>query len=139
MQNGEPAFKNAEVYAPKAEYDGWMAMAEERKVQVVSTMSAYEGHLHLFDYEDTLPCGIKPMAAAGHTPGHTVYQAGNFLVIGDLIHGAALQLKNPNICASFDMDTAKAVESRKKYLEYAKENKLTMAGMHLPPPAFLNL
>lgn len=139
MQENTPVFKRAEVYVPKAEYDGWMAMPEERKAQVVSTMSAYEERLHLFNYEDSLPCGIKAMDASGHTPGHTVYQVGNFLVIGDLIHGAAIQLKNPEICASFDMDIAKAVASRKKFLEYAKENKLTMAGMHLPAPAFLDL
>ena len=71
-----------------------------------------------------------------HSPGHTVYQAGKLLVIADLIHGAALQLEHPEICASYDMDKDAAVKSRKHFLRYAKENGLTMAGMHLPPPGF---
>ena len=79
------------------------------------------------------------MEAVGHTPGHTVYRAGQFLVIGDLIHGAAIQLRHPEVCASFDMDQPKAVASRKKYLKYAQDEGLTMAGMHLPAPAFLKL
>jgi len=34
------------------------------------------------------------------------------------------------------MDKEKAVKSRKYFLQYAKDNGLTMAGMHLPAPAF---
>lgn len=139
MRDGKPVFPQAKVYVSKVEYDGWMAMEEERKAQVVATMEAYNKQLHLFDFDKELPCGVKPMEACGHTPGHTVYRAGKFLIIGDLIHGAAIQLVHPEVCASFDMDPAKAVESRKKYLKYSKDEGLTMAGMHLPAPAFLKL
>lgn len=34
---------------------------------------------------------------AGHTPGHTAYQVGKFIVVGDLVHGASLQLAHPEI------------------------------------------
>lgn len=76
------------------------------------------------------------MEAVGHTPGHTVFQSGKLLVIGDLIHGVALQLEHPEYCASYDMDKEAAVKARKYFLQYAKDNQLTMAGMHLPAPAF---
>lgn len=56
-------------------------------------------------------------------------------MIGDLIHGAALQLEHPEYCASYDMDKEAAVKARKYFLQYAKDNQLTMAGMHLPAPA----
>lgn len=139
MRDGKPVFPRAEVYVAKAEYDGWMAMPAERKGQVVSTMEAYSSRLHQFNFGDELPGGVVAMEAVGHTPGHTVFKAGQFLVIGDLIHGAAIQLKHPEVCASFDMDQPKAVAARKKYLKYAQEEGLTMAGMHLPAPAFLKL
>ena len=74
--------------------------------------------------------------AAGHTPGHTAYQIGKLLVVGDLMHGAALQTVNPDICASYDMDKQEAVATRRILLDYARKNGLTMAGMHLPMPAF---
>lgn len=129
-------FPNAQVYAAKMEYDGWMVMPDDAKEQAERVMSAYKDRLHLFEFGDTLPGNVVAMKAVGHTPGHTVYQTGKLLIIGDLIHGAALQMVNPEICASFDMDKKAAIESRKSFLNYAKENGLTIAGMHLPAPAF---
>ena len=79
---------------------------------------------------------VAAMEAVGHTPGHTVFQVGRLLVVGDLFHGLALQLAHPEICATYDMDKEKAVETRKRFIRYAQENELTMAGMHLPAPAF---
>ena len=38
--------------------------------------------------------------------------------------------------SSYDMDKEAAVKARKYFLQYAKDNQLTMAGMHLPAPAF---
>lgn len=137
MMNGnEAVFPQAEVYAAQVEYDAWMAMPAERKAQVEKTMAAYKDHLHLFAYGDTLPGGVMTMAAIGHTPGHTAFQVGQLLVIGDLIHGSALQLEHPEICATYDMDKESSVSARKHFLQYAKDNQLTMAGMHLPAPGF---
>lgn len=45
---------------------------------------------------------MKQIAAYGHTPGHTVYQTGNILIVGDIMHGTALQLPHPEICAEYD-------------------------------------
>ena len=136
MKGDSIVFPNAEVYASKVEYDAWLKMPSDRNAQVVKTMNAYKDRLHLFEFGETLPGNVVTMNAEGHTPGHTVYQAGKLLVIADLIHGAALQLEHPEICAAYDMDKDAAVKSRKHFLRYAKENGLTMAGMHLPPPGF---
>lgn len=136
MKGDSVVFPNAEVYAAKAEYDGWMKMPADQKEQVVHTMEAYKERLHLFEFGDTLPGKVVALKAVGHTPGHTVFQTGKLLVTGDLMHGAALQMIHPEICAAFDMDKQEAVESRKYFLQYAKDNGLTMAGMHLPVPAF---
>ena len=43
---------------------------------------------------------------------------------------------HPEICAQYDMDKTGAIKSRKYYLQYARENGVVMAGMHLPVPAF---
>lgn len=137
MKDGNPVFPNAEVYVSKMEYDAWMKMPADKKSQVESTMKAYDARLHQFSFGDTLPCNVVAMEAAGHTPGHTVFQTGKLLVVGDLMHGAALQLKYPEICATYDMDKSGAVKSRKHYVQYACEKGLVIAGMHLPVPAFM--
>lgn len=125
-------FPHAEVYVARQEYDGWMQMPDDQKAKVVATMSVYKDRLHLFEYGDTLPAGVVALNAEGHTPGHTVYQLGGFLVVGDLMHGAALQLVRPDFCASYDMNPEMAVKNRKYYLDYARQNGLLMAGMHQP-------
>lgn len=137
MKNDSVVFPHAEIYASKAEYDSWMKMEAEKNGQVVRAMNAYKDRLHLFAFGDTLPGKVVAMEAVGHTPGHTVFQAGKLLIIGDLIHGAALQLEHPEICATYDMDKQEAIKTRKKLLQYARENGLVIAGMHLPVPAFI--
>ena len=114
-------------------------MADDKKAQVVKTLNAYKAQLHLFAFGDTLPGNVVALDAAGHTPGHTVYQAGKLLVVGDILHGNALQLLYPEICPTYDMDKEKAIESRKRILDYALKNDLMMAGMHFPSPGFVSL
>lgn len=135
--DGSVAFPNAKVYAPRVEHEAWMAMNEEANALQVKTMEAYKDQLVFFEFGDTLPGAVTAIAAVGHTPGHTVFQAGNLLVVGDIIHGAALQLEDPNICPTFDMDKEAATEARMRILTYARENGLVMAGMHLPEPAIM--
>lgn len=128
-------FNNATVYAGKVEYDAWMNDIPKNDLQK-AVMGIYKDKLHLFAFGDSLPHGVLALDAVGHTPGHTAFQISNLLVIGDLMHGYALQKNHPEINSNYDMDKGKSIESRKRLMQYARDNKLTMAGMHLPPPGF---
>jgi len=132
----EKVFKNAAVYAGKVEYDAWMNDIPKNDLQK-NIMALYKDSLHLFAFGDSLPHGVLAMDAIGHTPGHTAFQISNLLVIGDLMHGYALQKNHPEISSNYDMDKVKSAASRKRIMQYARENKLLMAGMHLPPPGFV--
>ena len=133
--NDAKAFKNAAVYAGKVEYDAWMNDIPKNDLQK-NIMALYKNSLHLFAFGDTLPHGVLAMDAVGHTPGHTAFQLANLLIVGDLMHGYALQKDHPEINSNYDMDKPKSAESRKRIMQYARDNKLLMAGMHLPPPGF---
>lgn len=133
--NDAKAFKNAAVYAGKVEYDAWMNDIPKNDLQK-NIMALYKNSLHLFAFGDTLPHGVLAMDAIGHTPGHTAFQLANLLIVGDLMHGYALQKDHPEINSNYDMDKPKSAESRKRIMQYARDNKLLMAGMHLPPPGF---
>lgn len=132
MKGDTVVFPKAEVYAAQQEYDAWMQMPDDKKTQVAATMEAYKDRLHLVAYGDTLPCGVVALGCVGHTPGHTAYRTGKFLIVGDLVHGAALQLAHPEICAAYDMDPQSAIKQRRYYLDYARQNHLLLAGMHQP-------
>ena len=133
--NDVKVFKNAGVYAGKVEYDAWMNDIPKNDLQKM-VMGIYKDSLHLFAFGDTLPHSVIALDAVGHTPGHTAFQFSNLLVVGDLMHGYALQKDHPEINSNYDMDKEKSIESRKLLMQYARNNKLLMAGMHLPPPGF---
>lgn len=138
LSQDKVVFTQAEVYVPQQEYDAWMQMPADKNQQVVKTMKAYEKKLHKINGSDKLPEGVIALNAFGHTPGHTIYQIKDTLIIGDLLHGAAIQIPHPEVCASFDMDKTLAIQCRKQYLQYVKDKHLMMAGMHLPVPGFMD-
>jgi len=82
--------------------------------------------------------GISPIAAYGHTPGHTLYLVENgkdkLLIIGDLLHIALVQFPVPEISATYDMDKEAASLVRRQVLAYAAKNKIPVAGMHIVYP-----
>lgn len=138
-RDGKAVFEQAKLYIPRAEYDGWIAMGEERSAQMLAMVAAYEGRVEFFNYGDRLPCKVEAMAAPGHTPGHTIYRVGQNLIAGDIMHGVALQLENPEVCARYDSDRNSAITSRKNTIQLAKDQKLRMYGMHFPAPYYLDL
>lgn len=125
---GAKVFTNAEVYVSQLEKDSDLGTGE----QAVKMFEQYGDKIHVFNFGDKLPEDVLTIDAMGHTPGHTVFQKGNLLIIGDLMHALSLQLPHPEFNANFDGDKDKAAASRKRILEYAKQNNLIVCGMHLP-------
>ena len=127
VSKGEPVFPNAEVYCSDKELNAFKNDALTKEV-----VKIYDSRLHAFAAGDTLLGEIRSIAAYGHTPGHTFYQIGNLLIVGDLIHAAALQIPHPEYCAKYDADKKSAVKTRKEAYQYIRDNQLVVAGMHLP-------
>lgn len=125
---GNKTFSNAEVYVSMLEKNSDLGKSE----QAAKMLEVYGNQIHTFEFGDTLPENVIAIDAVGHTPGHTVFQKGNLLIIGDLMHALALQLPYPEYCANFDGDKEKAIASRKRVLRYAQDNNLIISGMHLP-------
>lgn len=132
MKEGKTVFNNAKVYLNRIEAEAWSNMPDDKAGQAKTMIAAYRDQLHLFEAGDTLDCNILTMAAYGHTPGHTAFQKDSLLIVGDLMHGVALQAAYPEYCAKYDMDREEAVAARKNIMEYARKNGLTMYGMHFP-------
>ena len=127
VKDNQPVFPQAKLYIPSVELDAW---TQAPNVQALVT--AYGENVVKFAIGDALPCGVKAMAAYGHTPGHTIYRTDDKLIVGDIMHGLALQMEHPDFCARFDMEHEKAIASRKAVLEQVKKEGWTMFGMHFP-------
>ena len=131
VNEGKAVFTNAKVYLNKDEYAGWENAAE------MDMTTAYGENLILFGAENKLPCSVKAIMAYGHTPGHTMYRIDDIVFAGDIMHGTALQLVNPESCARFDQDQEKSAKSRKDALAAFKAEGLKVYGMHFPDPYFI--
>ncbi|MGM9713124.1 MAG: MBL fold metallo-hydrolase [Prevotella sp.] len=139
MAGGKPVFTNATVYINRLEAEAWLAMDNTKNESQRAMMEAYKSRLRLFEGGDSVEGGIKTIPAYGHTPGHTMFQKDNILIIGDLIHGAPLQVRYPEHCAKYDMDKEKAVAVRRQTLDYARRQRFEVYGMHIPAPGRLTL
>ena len=136
------AFPKARLLVSKAELNSWIALAAEdpanaNAAKVKAVISAYgDDILPPFAFGDTLLPGITALDASGHTPGHTVYQlkadGKSLLIVGDLIHSMPLQFALPDECASYDMDTTKAIAARKRIFAFAEQNGIQITGVHFP-------
>lgn len=137
-KNGEDekVFKNSVLYISKPEYEAWTSALTNNDLQK-KILGMYRESIRLFEFGDKLPHNIQAIDAVGHTPGHTAFQYKQILIVGDLMHGYALQKDHLDINSNYDMDKQKSVESRKRLVTYAKKNNLTLAGMHLPHFGFV--
>ena len=127
LTGGKATFPNAEVYFSIEEQNAW-----KRDGRVQRMLDAYEGHTHPFKCSPNVVDGVDAILAPGHTPGHTMYQLGNLLIIGDLIHALALQQSHPEYCPTYDQEPQLAAKTRKEVYDYIQDHELVVAGMHLP-------
>ena len=145
--DGKAAFPNAQVLVSAPERDFWLSPDAPAKLParkdmielVQATIALYEGRVKPFAFGDAPVPGIKALDASGHAPGHAAFllESGGkkLLLWGDAVHGAVLQFPNPSICISFDMDMPKAIQTRRNLMEMAMQDKIPVAGAHLPAQA----
>jgi len=144
MKDGQKTFPNAQLWLSRLEYDAWMAMPSDKSGMQKGCLGLYADNLHLFEFGETLPGCVLAVDAAGHTPGHTAFEIPSgdsscrgFLVVGDIMHGVALQMAHPEYSAHYDQDPALSVQTRTRLVNQANEKGLIMTGMHFPEPGFI--
>ena len=135
--NGKAVFPKATILVSAPELAFWRNAPGGDTARKM--LSAYGPRIRTFQYGDEVLPGIRALDAAGHTPGHTVFDTGSLLIVGDLLHAAAIQLPKPEICASYDMDPEKSVRIRRRFLDLAAETGRPLAGMHLPAPGIVQI
>jgi len=143
QKDGKALFSKAKVYLSSKERDYFT------KTQVnagaVAALAPYGSRVVTFEpgafgskLKELLP-GITPIAAYGHTPGHTAYMIEDgkekLIIAGDFLHVALVQFPVPDVSATYDADPKAAAASRRQIMDYAAKNKIPLAGMHIVYPA----
>lgn len=142
LRGGKRAFPNARIAVSKPELSYWLSGTdpENANARLVSrVMKAYGTDFSPpFSFKGVITPGLTPVDASGHTPGHTAYlfevEGKKLLIIGDLVHAAALQFPLPDECAVYDIDKDAAAAARKRVLGRAADAGIEIAGMHIPFP-----
>ncbi|MDR1950248.1 MAG: MBL fold metallo-hydrolase [Spirochaetaceae bacterium] len=143
QRDGKALFPKATVYLARQEKEFWVD--GNAGGPAAAALAPYGSRVETFlpgelgaALRELLP-GISPIAAFGHTPGHTVFlvESGGqkLLIWGDLMHVQAIQFPRPDISVTYDTDPAAAAVIRRRILEYAAANSIPVAGMHLVYPA----
>jgi glyoxylase-like metal-dependent hydrolase (beta-lactamase superfamily II) len=149
VSNGQRVFPNAVVRAGKADADFWLNKANMDKAPAdkkgffqgaMTALNPYvqAGKFKAIESDGELVPGVSALATHGHTPGHTTYvvesRGQKLIVMGDLIHVAAVQFDNPQVTIGFDSDEKAAYAVRKKVFDDAAKNGTLVAGAHLQFP-----
>jgi len=143
QKDGKAVFPKAKVYLSAKEFEYFTKTNVNQGA--VNALAPYGSQVVTFEggelgksLKEILP-GISPIAAYGHTPGHTIFLIENgrerLLIVGDLLHVALVQFPVPNISATYDIDQITAASTRRQVLDYAAKNKIPIGGMHIVYPA----
>jgi glyoxylase-like metal-dependent hydrolase (beta-lactamase superfamily II) len=147
--NDQRVFPNAVVHADKREADHYLSQVEMDKApedskgtfkRAMAQLKPYvdAGRFQAFDSSAEIVPGVRAWETPGHTPGHTSYvvesQGRRMIVIGDLIHVAAVQFEDPTVTIEFDDDAPAARAQRLKVFTQAAKAGDLVAGAHLQFP-----
>lgn len=153
-RDGQRVFPNAVVRAGKADADFWLSKANMDKAPAdkkgffqgaMASLNPYiqAGKFKAIEGNGELVPGVSAVAEHGHTPGHTAYvvesKGQKLMLIGDLIHVAAVQMDKPQVTIGFDSDEKAAYAARKKVFDDAAKNGYLIGGAHLAFPGLGHL
>jgi len=152
--NSQLVFPNAVVRADKRDTDFWLSQANLDKAPAdskgffqgaMASLSPYATAQHLkpFSGDTELAPGVRATSAYGHTPGHTIYtfesKGKKLVLVGDLIHVAAVQLEHPEVTIGFDSDAKSALASRTKVFQAVAKEGALVGAAHLSFPGLGHL
>ena len=152
--NGVRVFPNATLHADRRDSDFWLSQANLDKAPAdskgffqgaMASVNPYvaAGKYQPFEADGEPVPGIRTLASYGHTAGHTSYlvesKGQQLLVVGDLIHVAAVQFADPGVTIAFDSDAKAAALSRTAVFGLAAKDDALVGAAHLQFPGMGHL
>jgi glyoxylase-like metal-dependent hydrolase (beta-lactamase superfamily II) len=141
-----PAFPNAEIIVPAAEYKWWTdpsiitRLPEGRRPlarRIQGVIPHWKNVLPVEGEDEVVP-GIRFVHAPGHTAGHTAFHvsSGNeqLMLSNDAAYVPAFSFPHPDWHGVFDQDATTAEASRRKLLDRVVADKMMICGTHFPWP-----
>jgi glyoxylase-like metal-dependent hydrolase (beta-lactamase superfamily II) len=141
---GHPSFPNAKLFIHQREHAFWSGSeADSLDAATVAGarkyLNAFEGKWEKVSGGDRPVPGLEIVEAFGHTPGHIAIrvESGNEQLyhMVDTVHHHALSFSHPEWKLQWDVDQNLAIETRKRFLDQASEDRTRVLGTHMPFPS----
>ena len=137
-------FPNAELVLQEREAAHWSDAGARANASAAlapffdtaqAVLEAYADRTRRVSGDAELAPGVHALPLPGHTPGHmgVLITDGpeRLLIWGDIIHSRLLQMPHPDWTVIWDADPAKALATRRRILDRAAAESLSVTGMHL--------
>jgi len=147
--DGKPAFPNAEIKVPEAEWRFWMDDGEMSRASKGRMSELFANNRRVFDAlgrkvtpyawgTDVAP-GVTAVGTPGHSIGHTSYLVSSggkqVYVQSDVTNVPYLFARHADWQGFFDQDPAQAVATRRRVYDMLVAENLPVQGFHHPFPA----
>jgi glyoxylase-like metal-dependent hydrolase (beta-lactamase superfamily II) len=143
-QDGKLVFPKASHMFSGKEFTFWMDGLEipearrETRDFFVSTCAELAGHAVFLEPGQQVVPSITAIDAAGHSPGMLAFivesNEQKMLIWADAFLHYVLSIQHPEWHAAFDHDRQQAVKTRMRLLQMAVEQRMLVAGFHMPFP-----
>lgn len=136
-----PTFPNARYVFARREFDYWTEQNAKAEVPAFadSVLPIVEAKRHDIVGDDhAIGDHLRILPTPGHTPGHAAFVLGrgkdDAVFSGDLMH-SPLQTLYPELSVKFDVDPARAAETRRAFLERYCDTETLCCTAHFPAPS----
>ena len=143
-----PAFPNAEIKVPEAEWTFWMDDGEMSRAPKGRMTELFHNNRRVFDalgrkvtryaWEAEVAGGVTAVGTPGHSIGHTSFVvasgASQVFVQGDVNNHFAVFSRHPDWHGWFDQDPVQAAATRRRVYDMLAAEKLPVQAYHHPFP-----
>ena len=146
VRDVQDRFPNAELIVNGTEYKWWTEpgrvekLADGRRVagkRIADVFPTWKNWTLVADNAEVAP-GVRLLAAAGHTPGHSAFLVTSgkdqLMVSNDTMYVPALLAPHPDWQGAYDQDGPMAVATRRKLVDRVIADKMMICGAHFPFP-----
>ncbi|MBY0256774.1 MBL fold metallo-hydrolase [Methylobacterium sp.] len=150
---GKPAFPNAEIHVPEAEWAYWMDDGAMSRAPAGRMQDQFRNVRRVFDgldrkvtpyaWEREVLPGLTALGTPGHTPGHTSFLlasgSDSLFVQSDVTNVPVLFARHPGWHVMYDQDPAMAEATRRRVYDRIAAERTLLQGFHYPFPAAAHL
>jgi glyoxylase-like metal-dependent hydrolase (beta-lactamase superfamily II) len=131
-----PTFPNAKIMLGRVEYDYW---EQAGNAQVKANVTPLVDRATFLKGDDPVARGITAVESFGHTPGHLAFllesERQKLMITGDVANHPVFSLARPDWEVRFDVDKAKAAQTRRTLFGRLADERIAFSGYHMPGAA----